>query len=576
MKIYEYLVKLKDQTSSKLDRISRAAGNTESKVERVTSAFGGLKRMVAGLAIGATLFIGARAAGQLGINMEQTRVSFATFLKDADKANQVIADLNEFSNVTPFDNDSVLRAGKSLLAFGTQADQLPDTLRKIGDISAGTGKNFNELATIYGKAKIAGTLYAEDINQLVEAGIPIMGEFAKALGTTEDQVKKMASEGRLKFKDLETAFTNLTSEGGLFFDLMSKQSETAGGIISTFQGKMQLLGAGIGEAFNPVIKEVFGRLIVLVDQNKDQIIAWARVAAQKTLAFINVVSPYISGFIDLIQGIHGWFQKNTWALEALGVVAAAVFGAWAGYQLVLAGIAIKTALVTAAQWALNAAMTANPIGLLVAAIGALIGLVTLVIVKYEKWGAAATFLLGPLGMMINLIQSFRRHWDSIKQSFSDGGIISGLKRIGLVLLDSLLMPLQQLLEMTAKIPGFIGEMAGNSAEAVAALRRRLDLVDDSPLASATSSAGSEAAGGALAAPGTPNGSDGASEDLKKGIDTINGGGSKQTHIDISFNNLIGEQTLSVSNLSEGIEDLEERIKEALLRVLNSANEISTQ
>lgn len=274
-----YEIRLKDSFSQGFSKIDRNVDGFENKINNVNGRKGGSKGMgglanMAGLAARSFALLGGTMAAvglgkkivSLGVNMEQTRVSFETFLGSAEKGNAVIAQLNEFSNVTPFDNESVLRAGKSLLAFGTASNELIPSLRAIGDISAGTGKNFNELVTIYGKARVAGTIYAEDINQLVEAGVPIMGEFAKALGTTEDQVKKLASQGKLKFKDLETGFTNLTSEGGMFFDLMKKQSQTVGGLYSTLVGKLQLMGATMGEKTLPVLSKILKSVINLVDQ----------------------------------------------------------------------------------------------------------------------------------------------------------------------------------------------------------------------------------------------------------------------------------------------------------------------
>ncbi|WP_420582089.1 tape measure protein [Reichenbachiella sp.] len=570
MKIYEYLVKLNDQASNKLDKIRRASGQADTKVSGLTRTFSGLKTAIAGLALGAAFYSAGSAAFDLGVNMEQTRVSFTTFLKDADKANDTIAKLNEFSNVTPFDNDSVIRAGKSLLAFGTTAKELPDTLRKIGDISAGTGKDFNELATIYGKARIAGTLYAEDINQLVEAGIPIMGEFAKALGTTEDQVKKMASEGKLKFSDLEQAFTNLTGEGGLFFDLMAKQSETVGGKISTFQGKMQGIGIGIGEAFNPLIGKVFSKLIALIDQNKEQVIAWAKGAAQSLESFAN-------GLMD----VWHWMNENRAVLEVIGYVAGVVFAGFVGYKAVLIATAIQTTILTTKQWLLNAALTANPVGLVVGAITALVAIVGVAIYKYDQWGASLLFMMGPLGTIVNLVMSFKRHWDSIKSAFTDGGIVAGLKRIGLVMLDSLLMPLQQLLELASKLPGKLGEIANTGAKGIENLRSRLNLITPeggkSKITVAPDGSLSTELGSALA-DDQDSSSQGVGSDLKSGIDTINGGGTKHTNINVTVENLKAAETIQVSAVGGDIDtdEIEEKVQEVVLRTLNAANEMTTQ
>ena len=103
-------------------------------------------------------------------------------------------------------------------------------------------------------------------------------------------------------------------------------------------------------------------------------------------------------------------------------------------------------------------MSMNPIGLIIIGIAALIALVVIVVKKWNDWGAAVSLFLGPLGIVISMIQSFRRNWDMIKKSFADGGILEGFKAIGRVILDSILQPVQQLLELIAKIPGMASSM----------------------------------------------------------------------------------------------------------------------
>ena len=142
-------------------------------------------------------------------------------------------------------------------------------------------------------------------------------------------------------------------------------------------------------------------------------------------------------------------------------------------------------VMTAAQWALNVAMDANPIGLVVVAIGALIAGIVACIRHYEEWGASVLAVVGgPIGTLINHIQSLVRHWDSLKKAFTDGGIVAGLKRLGQVLLDGVLMPLQQVLETMSKIPG-IGNLAAAGAEKINGLRASLNLIDTSAVNAAT-------------------------------------------------------------------------------------------
>jgi phage-related minor tail protein len=124
------------------------------------------------------------------------------------------------------------------------------------------------------------------------------------------------------------------------------------------------------------------------------------------------------------------------------------------------------------QIRLNIAMIANPVGLIVMGIAALIALVTVVIVKYNEWGAALTLIMGPLGFVINLIQSFRRNWELITEAFSNDGIVAGLKMIGVTILDAILMPIQQVLELMSYLP-FIGDLAGDGANSIKEFRKEI-------------------------------------------------------------------------------------------------------
>jgi len=123
-------------------------------------------------------------------------------------------------------------------------------------------------------------------------------------------------------------------------------------------------------------------------------------------------------------------------------------------------------------------MMANPIGLITLAIMALIAVVAIIINKWNEWGAALSLFLGPLGMVISLVQSFRRNWDMVSTAFQEGGILAGLKAIGKVMMYAILMPLQQLLEIASKLPGKIGAMAAAGASKIEAFRQNLGVNTD--------------------------------------------------------------------------------------------------
>lgn len=188
---------------------------------------------------------------------------------------------------------------------------------------------------------------------------------------------------------------------------------------------------------------------------------------------ILLASSVIMGAYNIALGIQGALSGAASIAIGQSTIALAAYNITS--KLVVATQWLQTtatSAVTAAQWAWNAAMTANPIGLIIVGVAALIALVALIIAKWDSWGAALAIFLGPLGLVISVIQSFRRNWDMVVQAFKTDGILGGIKAIGRVLLDAVLMPVQQLLELLSKIPG-LGDLAGAGAKKILEIRQSL-------------------------------------------------------------------------------------------------------
>jgi TP901 family phage tail tape measure protein len=140
-----------------------------------------------------------------------------------------------------------------------------------------------------------------------------------------------------------------------------------------------------------------------------------------------------------------------------------------------------------AQGILNAVMSANPIGLVIAAIVALIAIIILLVKNWDKVSAAIsrhqnkimtliTVFTGPFGFILSMIKELIQNWGQVTSAFKDGGILAAIKRIGGILLSGLLAPVQGLLEILALIPG-IGIFAGKGVEKINELRDSLKGID---------------------------------------------------------------------------------------------------
>lgn len=254
------------QANSRLDRFAKGG---RKKGDRLGGGLagglaGGLKKALlpALTAVGIVALVKSTLSKSLqaAAGDEQLKVSMDVLTGDTTQATALIEQLRKDAAETPLEFVEMGEAAKKLLAFGSAASVVPDELRRIGDISSGVGAGLGEIAEIYGKARVQGTLFAEDINQLTGRGIPVIQQFAKQLGVAESEVKKMGSQGKITFANLEQAFKDLTTGGGLFAGMMARQAETIAGKWSTLQdGIAQLyleFGKPIGAALKPVLDDL--------------------------------------------------------------------------------------------------------------------------------------------------------------------------------------------------------------------------------------------------------------------------------------------------------------------------------
>ncbi|MGP1500764.1 MAG: phage tail tape measure protein [Bergeyella cardium] len=276
----------------------------------------------------------------------------------------------------------------------------------------------------------------------------------------------------------------------------------------------------------------------------------------------------------------------TWALEKLSPVFQWVFENIDALVVVLGSVATAFGVLTIAVWANNIALYANPVGLVVAAIVVLIGIITAAIIKFDEWGAMVLALMGPFGRVIVAIKLLYDHWESIKKAFQTDGIVGALKRIGQVLLDAFLKPLQQGLEMLSDLPG-VGNIAGNWAGKIEKLRGDMKLIqektdkkDEGKKGSVVDNIKNLYSDIFRTTGGNFNGTNG-TEDGKKSkgkllrdIDKISGDAKQIRNITINFDSVHkGDNVVSPSGKGMSMQEFEQFYNDMMMRVIRNAETI---
>lgn len=403
----------------------------------------------AGAAAAAT---GAAATAMVGLgvranaSLEVAEKSFGILLNSADAAKQMVTDLQRIAERSPFDFEGLQKSAKTLLGMGFAGQQVIPIMQILGDAVAAVGGNTDQLegiALAIGQIQAKGKLQAEEVNQLAERGIPVWQLLSKEMGKTPAQLMKLAETGQLLSGEvLPHLMKGLRKKVGGSMDIMSDTFQyTLANIRET--GTREL--AGMTKPFFNEIKEDLKGVQAFLSSGGAR--EWG---ARFSSALVSVYNgaKAVAGVVWSISSI----VANNWSI--IGPVVYGVVGALTIYKTSLVAATLWTALfgtessfaavktaamgaaalvttgqigiLTAAQRVFNAAVAANPVGLLITALGLLITAGVYVVQNWntvkqkgkELWNVVVDAAEWGVNKFIDyanfMIRVYKYAWDSIK------------------------------------------------------------------------------------------------------------------------------------------------------------------
>lgn len=372
----------------------KSAQEAQEKVKAVTNEIkkSGLEvdeffRRLQNYALG---FVGAFSAKQFISEIAKVRgefqqfeIAFETMLGSAEKANTLMSQLIRTAATTPFGMTEVTNGAKQLLAYGTAADEVNDTLVRLGDIAAGLSLPLNDLVYLYGTTMTQGRMFTQDLRQFQGRGIPIAEELAKVLSVTKNKVGELVTAGKVGAQEFQQAIMAMTAEGSKFGGLMEKQSKTITGQLSNIDDAVEQMFNQIGKKSEGLISDTLGVVSTLVEN-------WETVGK----VLLTIVSAY------------GSYKA---AVIAVGV-AHKVAAIWGEVQAFLS-LAKSVTSAKDAILLLNMATSANPIGLILGVVGAAAASFALfskntdkASTMTEKFGASAASAVSKLQTLDSIIK----------------------------------------------------------------------------------------------------------------------------------------------------------------------------
>ena len=262
---------------SKLRQVQTQAQQTEKAFGGVAAAVGKLAIAFAG--IQAARFVFVKAA-----ELESQTRSLQVLTGSAEKAKQIIQDLQRLGAVTPFTSTELIDSAKRLQAFGVEADKVVETTKRLADVSGATGAELSGLVTAYGQVQAKGRLQGEELLQFQERGVALQTELRKMYGLSGEEFQKALEKGRIGSEAVEVAILRLTSAGGKYANGAIAQSDTLNGKLSTLQDSFEQLARNIGTFFAPVFKFLIDGINAFLDRVNNGLRASAQLKANEQAA----------------------------------------------------------------------------------------------------------------------------------------------------------------------------------------------------------------------------------------------------------------------------------------------------
>ena len=274
-KLDQYKQKIAEATGQSTSGASRQAANARKVNEEYSKQLGYIDRLIRRMAVyGSVGMIGQflTKVREVTAQFELQRISLGAILQDQNKANQLFSEIKSFALKSPVSILDLTKYTKQLAAYRIGYDELFETTKKLTDVSVGLGVSMDRVVLAYGQVRATGHLRASEIRQFTEMGVPIVEELAAKLSkmngetVTAAQVMDMFSKRAISFEMVKDVFDDMTSAGGIFYNMQEKQGNTLYGLWAKLGDAASVMYSEIGNtgAVNDGMKSLISSMTWLM------------------------------------------------------------------------------------------------------------------------------------------------------------------------------------------------------------------------------------------------------------------------------------------------------------------------
>ena len=245
-----------------LNSIGTSAKKEGEDIDAVMKKIG---KSIAGVFAASQLKDFAKQVAVVRGEFQQLEIAFQTMLGSKAEADKLMSQLIQTAVITPFNMSDVANGAKQLLAYGTAADEVNETLTRLGDIAAGLSLPLTDLVYLYGTTMTQGRMFTQDLRQFMGRGIPLAEELATQFGVTKDKVGELVTAGKVGAEEFKAAIWAMSDEGSKFGGLMEAQSKSITGQISNIEDAIEQMFNDLGKQSEGVINDTLDAVSWVVE-----------------------------------------------------------------------------------------------------------------------------------------------------------------------------------------------------------------------------------------------------------------------------------------------------------------------
>lgn len=188
-----------------------------------------------------------KAATTAYAEIESIKTQLGVVFSSQTQADSMFSELSAYAVKSPFGVQQTSELAVLLKQSGVYASDLLGTLKMIGDTAGGNMEKMKRIANNYAQIMSIGKASMLDMRQFAYAGIPIFEAVSKELGVSQQELRKLISDGKVTSDIIEKVFKDLTGVNGVFENATEKGAKTLKARLQNLADAKQLAMSEVGE-----------------------------------------------------------------------------------------------------------------------------------------------------------------------------------------------------------------------------------------------------------------------------------------------------------------------------------------